>query len=290
MDAFSASLERRPRDEIVQHQVDTPGKRVGSVTICKIYHFGIFVNEGPVWNQRKLRLSRSLAFDWNCEMNIIRKLREQCGLTQTELARLVRTSQPQINRLEGGERQLSKDWAEKLAPHLGVAPAELMFGRVTNLSTVASTVSDAVENPANAAIGARLSDGARDVPVYGQAVGGEDGEFVLNGEKLDDVFRPPSLSSVIDAYAVYVAGSSMEPRYFDGEVVYVNPVKKVRRGDFVVAQIRDNERETILAYVKRFVRWNERELVLFQFNPERELIFQSQNVVTVHLAVMGGSV
>lgn len=221
-------------------------------------------------------------------MNAIRKLREQRGLTQTELARRVHTSQPQINRLEAGERQLSKEWAEKLAPHLGISPVDLMFGPVPE-DGATPDFSDLKENGSNAAIGSLLMDNANDVPVYGQAVGGDDGEFVLNGEKLEDVFRPPSLSSVIDAYAVYVNGNSMEPRYFDGEVVYVNPVKKARRGDFVVAQIRDNERETIMAYVKRFVRWNERELVLFQFNPEKELKFQARDVISVHLAVMGGS-
>ncbi|MBW8637039.1 helix-turn-helix transcriptional regulator [Hoeflea sp. WL0058] len=222
-------------------------------------------------------------------MNAIRKLREQRNLTQTELARRAQTSQPQINRLETGERQLSKEWAEKLAPHLGISPAELMFGLGSDDGS-AEAFSDSEGNGSNAAIGSRLMNNTNDVPVYGQAVGGDDGEFVLNGEKLDDVFRPPSLSSVIDAYAVYVTGSSMEPRYFDGEVVYVNPIKKARRGDFVVAQIRDPERETTMAYVKRFVRWNERELVLFQYNPEKELKFQARDVISVHLAVMGGSV
>lgn len=60
-------------------------------------------------------------------MSMLRKLREKKRLSQQALAELARTSQPQIKRLEAGERKLSKEWAERLAPHLGVTPELLMF-------------------------------------------------------------------------------------------------------------------------------------------------------------------
>jgi transcriptional regulator with XRE-family HTH domain len=50
------------------------------------------------------------------------------GLSQARLADLSGTSQPQIKRLEDGERKLTRQWAERLAPHLGVAPEQLVFG------------------------------------------------------------------------------------------------------------------------------------------------------------------
>ncbi len=245
-------------------------------------------------------------------MNMIRSLREARGLTQAELARLVATSQPQIRRLEAGERQLTKDWAERLAPHLGVAASRLMFGDDDGSTLVMARLGESRRDnsvatdmalqsnhrsagrvdpsPANARLGDTLPDPSTKIPVYGQAVGGMDGEFVMNGNRLEDVFAPPSLSSVAGAYAVYVAGESMEPRYFDGEIVFVNPVKRVRRGDFVVAQIQVEEHGPIMAYVKRFIRWNAQELVLAQYNPEKELHFAADQVVTVHLVVMGGAV
>lgn len=267
-------------------------------------------------------------------MNTIKSLREAKGLTQTRLAELAQTSQPQIRRLEAGERQLTKDWAVRLAPHLDISPSELMFGgtaydppspsgppagvRPSDMAPVNASkhnmdksASDAgfgvasggvmqsntphsdlqiAAQPANARLGDELPDLRVIIPVYGQAVGGVDGEFVMNGDRLEDVFAPPSLSSVVGAYAVYVAGESMEPRYFDGEIVFVNPMKRARRGDFVVAQIRFQEHGPTLAYVKRFVRWNAKELVLSQYNPEKELRFAAGQVVSVHLVVMGGAV
>ncbi len=215
-------------------------------------------------------------------MSTIKTLREANGLTQARLAELATTSQPQIRRLEAGERQLTKEWAERLAPHLGISASELMFGPMPDRS--------GHDPAANARLGDPLPDRRARIPVYGQAVGGVDGEFAMNGERLEDIFAPPSLSAVSGAYAVYVCGESMEPRYFDGEIVFVNPRKRVRRGDFVIAQVKADEHGPNLAYVKRFVRWNAQELVLSQYNPVREMRFATDRVVSVHLVVMGGAV
>lgn len=61
------------------------------------------------------------------DMSLLQKLREERGLSQTQLAELVGTSQPQINRLEKSKRTLSKSWAERLSPHLGISAEKLLF-------------------------------------------------------------------------------------------------------------------------------------------------------------------
>src|SRR5215471_12365645 len=82
-----------------------------------------------------------------------------------------------------------------------------------------SPATTASEAPGNAEIAGPVRFGGR-IPAYGQAVGGKDGEFILNGNRIVDVLAPPSLQGVPDAYAVYVVGDSMEPRYFAGEAVF----------------------------------------------------------------------
>lgn len=126
------------------------------------------------------------------------------------------------------------------------------------------------------------------IPAYGQAMGGEDGYFVLNGNKIADLLAPPGLAGVPGAYAVYVAGDSMEPRYYAGEALFVNPRVPIRRGDFVVAQVQFESEDLPRAYVKRFQRMNDNELVLEQFNPAKELRFKSRAVVSVHRITLGG--
>ena len=140
--------------------------------------------------------------------------------------------------------------------------------------------------PRNAALGAAVRLGR--IPLYGQAVGGADGQFPLNGSLITEVAAPPSLAGVTGAYAVMVVGTSMEPRYFAGEAVFVNPRLPVRVGDFVVAQIAADEGEPPLAYVKRYVGQNEKAIRLEQLNPPKKLGFAADRVVSIHRIVMSG--
>lgn len=126
------------------------------------------------------------------------------------------------------------------------------------------------------------------VPVYGQAMGGEDGRFILNGNKIDDILAPSSLAGIAEAYAIYVSGDSMEPRYFAGEAVFVNPRMPVRRGDFVIVQIKSQiDGDPPFGFVKRFVRMGN-ELVVEQYNPAKQISFDRDDVVSVHRVMMGG--
>jgi transcriptional regulator with XRE-family HTH domain len=59
-------------------------------------------------------------------MNRIKELREALGLSQQQLAARVGTSQPQIDRLEGGTRKLTEDWMRRLAKALHCKPADLL--------------------------------------------------------------------------------------------------------------------------------------------------------------------
>lgn len=126
------------------------------------------------------------------------------------------------------------------------------------------------------------------IPVYGHAMGGKEGQFILNGNRIQDVLAPPALAGVSGAYAVLVAGESMEPRYHPGETVYVNPRLPIRRGDYVVAQIMGEDADQPEAYVKRFVGQDAHVLRLEQFNPKKTLEFPRRKVVSVHKIIMGG--
>src|SRR6266849_1526253 len=130
-----------------------------------------------------------------------------------------------------------------------------------------------------------VTRGAAWIPVYGHAVGGKDGEFVLSGNQVSEVPAPPSLSHVPDAYAVYVVGDSMEPRYFAGETVFVNPRLPISRGSFVVAQISKGQETEPRVYVKRFVSQDAKRLRLEQYNPKKILEFPMSTVVAIHRIV-----
>jgi phage repressor protein C with HTH and peptisase S24 domain len=126
------------------------------------------------------------------------------------------------------------------------------------------------------------------LPVLGRAMGGAAGEFIMNGLVVDDVICPPGLENVPGAYAVYVTGDSMEPRYRAGEVVFVHPAKPCRRGDYVIAQIKGDDNEHPHGFIKRFEALTPSMLILSQHNPQKEIEFPRSDVVSVHRIVFSG--
>lgn len=214
----------------------------------------------------------------------IRAARKAKGLTQAAVAKFFDISRVSVTQWEGNTTMPEAEKFGQLAQLLGGTSEWYLTGRGTSPANT-----DAIPVPAsNAMIGEKVTEAGRTIPVYGQAVGGVDGEFLMNGNKLFEVLCPPSISPVAKAYAVQISGDSMEPRYFDGEIAFIDPTRRVFKGDFVVAQVQFDEHEPPLAYVKRFVRHNADELILEQFNPPKELRFPHDNVVSVHFVAMAG--
>lgn len=190
---------------------------------------------------------------------------------------------------ENGQNDFESDEAEFYGRKFNVDPYWLLRGADRTGGGTGSPPKTIEVDPPNAKIGARVVGQGRKIPVFGQAVGGVDGEFIMNGNVLYEVMAPPILSEISGAYAVSVSGDSMSPRYEDGEVCFVDPERRVRKGDYVIAQIRLEEGGAPLAYVKKFVRHNSSELVLEQFNPPKELRFDARTVQSVHYIALAGN-
>lgn len=127
------------------------------------------------------------------------------------------------------------------------------------------------------------------VPLLGQGAAGPNGAFPFNGERVADIPAPPSLQGVHNAYAIYVFGDSMEPRYEQGEIVFVDPTRPARSGDYVVVQIADEEKGTPHeGYIKQYVRQNQKQLTLFQFKPKKTLTFPMSKVKSIEVIVFSG--
>lgn len=58
--------------------------------------------------------------------NRIRELREAIGMSQAELARCIHVTPPALQKVEVGSRGLDQQWMRRIAPALGVSPAELL--------------------------------------------------------------------------------------------------------------------------------------------------------------------
>lgn|SRR5262245_51632389 len=115
--------------------------------------------------------------------------------------------------------------------------------------------------------------------------GGGSGEFVMTGKIIDTVAGPPDLDSVPDAYALYIQGTTMEPRYYAGDLVFVHPHRPYREHNSVVVQIQVNGEDQPHGYILQFVGETPSTITLRQLNPTRKFQFQRSRVISVHRIV-----
>jgi len=233
--------------------------------------------------------------------NKIRALRIARDWSQEHLASAVRpkTSQPQIDRLERGERRLTQEWMGRIAAALNVDPAALLPDQELSFSPSAQpphrsqqsqrgagVLSDAKVAPPNKseiefiAGGHTTFAGPRDLPILGYVKAGELGFFVGNGDRQGVTVRPESLRDVTTAYAVRVHDESMKPALKPGNLLYVDPTRPVKPGDFVVIQLSDGQ-----AFIKHLIRRTEKAVICEQFNPAGEIKYPPSRVNAVHLVV-----
>ena len=217
-----------------------------------------------------------------------------------ELARLVRQNEVTVRSHVNGTRDVSKRAAEAYSRVLALDPAWLLYGRGTAPAGVPPFHAAGAEPPGSdddvvGPSNIRLSESeapnfrflAKDVPVLGHAECGSDGAFVLNGgDPIDFVRRPPGQMNRKGIYCIYAEGSSMEPVYEAGDLIYVDPHRPPHAGRDVVIQLRAREPGgEERCFLKRLVRRSGSKWRLKQFNPEREFALDDKDVAAVHLVL-----
>ncbi len=189
--------------------------------------------------------------------------------------------------IENGTRSLTMAAAKQYAPKLGCSWAWLMDG-----GTVGGPGSEKINPVTNVALrspygalthpGSATKDGTQEtfLKVLGMAEGGEDGWNLFGGEEIGSIRRPDNLIGVAGAYAVYVFGKSMEPRYQAGELVHVNPHKPVTPGAFVLVQKKPKaDGDPTHAIVKRLVKRSGNRVILAQLTPAKEFELKADEIV-----------
>jgi phage repressor protein C with HTH and peptisase S24 domain len=206
----------------------------------------------------------------------LKEARQRAGLSQRELADAADMEQPSYQAVESGKVRGTK-FLTKLAEALNVDANWLLTGKTAAPRSLADSPRPFVpqERP--------LSGDT--LPILGTAEGGPDGLLAWNGDVIDHIARPPSLGGAKDAYALYVTGTSMEPRYRQGELIYVHPGRPAVPGAFVVVQFSRDGTPMPAALVKQFVRRDDKHLVLHQLNPAKDLKIPAAQILCVHRIV-----
>lgn len=180
------------------------------------------------------------------------------------------------------ERSPRIDTLTRIAEELGTTP-EWLLGRTDDSSVSAAPPKTADVRTADIPALSRNAMPS-DVPVMGTAAGSLlSGAFQLQGGVIDYVRRPPALSGARDIYALYIEGSSMEPRYFPGELVYVNPHKPPRIGDTVIVQEHNGDSSPVSASIGVLFKRSNGTVVLRKYNPpDSEITITQTRIAAIH--------
>jgi phage repressor protein C with HTH and peptisase S24 domain len=123
----------------------------------------------------------------------------------------------------------------------------------------------------------------RRIPLLGLAQAGGDGFFDDAGFPVGGSWDEVTLPEIGDphAYALEIAGESMEPVFRDGDMVVISPAAPIRRGDRVVARTINGE-----VMAKQLARRSAKRIELKSLNPEhRDRSFDLVEVAWVHRIV-----
>lgn len=131
----------------------------------------------------------------------------------------------------------------------------------------------------------------RDLPVYGVAIGGTEGDFSFNGTVVDYVRRPPMLRRIGNAFGVYVIGDSMSPRFDHGDLVFVHPGRPPQPGNDVIVELHGEHGAPGPCYIKRLVRRSADRVQLAQFNPPRDdIAIEASRIKAVYRILTAGEI
>lgn len=207
----------------------------------------------------------------------IKRLLKETRHTQRELAAHLDVDPAAITRLLRGERRLRLDEAPKVAAFFGLGQAQAAETYIGAAPKIGGEVS---LRPASG--GGDPERAPRDLPVYGSAQGGPDG-MSIDYQPIEYMRRPQALEGVLDAFAFYVVGDSMSPRFRHGERLLVHPRRPVRAGDDILLILKDagqgeaNPAE-VNAMVKTYLGRKDGAVLVQQYNPPRDFEVEESQI------------
>jgi transcriptional regulator with XRE-family HTH domain len=209
---------------------------------------------------------------------------DRAGVTQADLARHLRLAPSAVSRMLKGERQMKLLEAVQVAQFLGLPQDEVLRHAGAEIEAPPRIGPPRRGRPPRilsaAATSAAPPGRGEPIPIRSAGRGGGEQEMFLADGPIGYTARPANLNGVRGAYAIYMVGDSMEPRYAQGWLLHVNPFKPPTRGRDVVVY---KTGQAVL--IKQFVRWEGDALVLRQLNPEGELLVPRAEVAECHLIV-----
>lgn len=200
--------------------------------------------------------------------NLIKRYRQQAGMTLEALAQEMGVSRSQVHKLERGERRLTVEWIFRLAKVLRVKPQDLLPEMPEDIAN---------ENQPYGGTSVASLAGAMDLPVYGSAESYDSHRL----PRPDMTARPSALQGANTAFAVYMGDDSMTPRYYAGEMLFVKPSLPVTNNCYALIELKTGR-----SMVAQVLSRSPEMIVVRRFNPATKNSIPMNDVASIS-AIIG---
>ena len=199
-------------------------------------------------------------------MNVIKQIRKENNLSQSEFAKILNVHQTAVSQWENGRTTPDISSAKLISQKFGIS-LDIILG---DIYTLAKEKYD-LEHPHKRGI---------KIPVLGNVAAG------IPIEAIEDIVDYEEISEEMamrgDFFGLKIKGSSMEPRIKEGDVVIVRQQPEVESGDVAIVIVNGDS-----ATCKKVVI-NDNGITLIPFNPAFEPIFYSaEQVDTLPVRIIG---
>ncbi|MGP9494085.1 LexA family protein [Pseudoalteromonas sp. AOP7-A1-14] len=162
----------------------------------------------------------------------VEKKRVQLGMTQAQLGLMAGLAQNSIHNIESGETKRPRK-IDALAEALNCTPEYLLFG-------IGETQDGEKSINSNVSLGPTLKAA---VPLISWVQAGAWSEISEIKEYDADRYLCPVKCSDL-TFALKVHGVSMEPKFYEGDLIFVDPEAECIHGSYVVARLDDDNHAT----------------------------------------------
>ena len=205
------------------------------------------------------------------------KLRRELNISQEQLAELSKVSQANISKIEKGIiKAPAADKLMRIAEALNVNVAELM-DEATEVQPAFRSFTQAQGT-------------AVFIPLYNekqsmsQTFDKGDGFVLRAGNAAQTQIRKPSfLDYSGEAYAAVNFGSVMEPRYFSGDTLFVDPTLDAQPKDDVVLMFQQQDK--IVGIFRELVKLTEDKVIAQDVRSGKPVHFNKADLYAVHVVV-----
>lgn len=151
----------------------------------------------------------------------LKELRQQKGMTQSELAKLLNMQRSTLGMYETGKREPNFETLNMFANFFNV-----------DMNTLMDMNNTSNQNPSSPVRSIKI-------PVLGTVVAGVPLEAVENIIGWEEI--SPAMAATGEHFALRIKGTSMEPRICEGDIVVVRKQEDIESGDTAIVLINGGE-------------------------------------------------